>query len=55
MSKQFDVLYVNEDFELKQYKCSAKDITDVIAKEIPDEIPAKSIICIKDSSWDDLI
>lgn len=55
MTKHFDVMYVNEDFKLMQFECYAKDIMEVTVKKIPDEIPMKSIICIKGSSWDDLI
>ena len=55
MSKQFDVLYVDENFQLQQFKCYARDIMEVTVKKIPDEIPKESVICIKDSSWDDLI
>jgi len=55
MSKQFEVLYVNEDFQLQQFNCYARDIMEVTVKKIPDGVPVESVICIKDSSWDDLI
>ena len=52
--KQFDILYVNDNFELVKYNCLAQDITKII-NDLPDGIPAKSVICIKDTTWDEYI
>lgn len=54
MNKQFEAMFIDENYELKSYGGLAKNIVE-FTKNLPEEISPESVFNIKDLSWDDII